>query len=172
MCSPTWETHIPSDMCSPTWETHIPCDMCSPTWETDIPSDMCSPTWETHIPSDMCFPTWETHIPSDMCSPTWETYIPSSPTSLQLLGSILFFFWQKERLKRSWLLWLPWAYKAYHIILSSSMDGIVWPEFIWIWGTTPHVGYACTLPVFPLLWEAFIWLFAFPQYQDFQITKC
>ena len=34
MCSPTWETHIPSEMCSPTWETHIPIDMCSPSWET------------------------------------------------------------------------------------------------------------------------------------------
>ena len=39
--------------------------MCSPTWETHIPSDMCSPTWETHIPSDMCFPQRETQIPSD-----------------------------------------------------------------------------------------------------------
>ena len=39
--------------------------MCSPTWETRIPSDMCSPTWETRIPSDMCSPTWETRIPSD-----------------------------------------------------------------------------------------------------------
>ena len=91
-------------------------------------------------------------------------------TWLQLLGSILFFL-TKGRRKRSWLLWLPWAYKAYHVILSSSMDGIVWPEFIWIWGTTPHVGYACTLLVLPLLSEAFIWLFAFPQYQDFQTSK-
>ena len=32
---------IPSNMCSPTWETHIPSDMCS--WEIHIPSDMCSP---------------------------------------------------------------------------------------------------------------------------------
>ena len=55
-----------SDMCSPTWETHIPSEMFSPTWETHIPSEMCSPTWETHIPSEMCSPTWETHIPSDI----------------------------------------------------------------------------------------------------------
>ena len=31
MCSPFWETHIPSDICFPTWERHIPGDMCSPT---------------------------------------------------------------------------------------------------------------------------------------------
>ena len=66
MCSPTWETHIPSDMCSPTWETFIPNDMCFPTLETHIPSDMCSPTSETHIASDMCSPSWKTHIPCDM----------------------------------------------------------------------------------------------------------
>ena len=77
MSSATWETHIPSDMCFPTLETHIPSDMCSPTCETRIPSNMCSPTRETHIPSDMCSPTWETCIPSDICSPTWETCIPS-----------------------------------------------------------------------------------------------
>ena len=108
MCSPTWKTHIPSDMwfsggvicfpppgkhipsgmCSPTRETHTPSDMCSPTWESHIPrnmifrwGDMCSPTWETHIPSGMCSPTWETHIPSDMCSPIWETDIPSNMCS-------------------------------------------------------------------------------------------
>ena len=90
MCSPTWETHIPSDLCSPTQETHFPNDMCSPTWETHIPSDMCSPTQETLIPSDMCSPTWETHTPSDMCFPTWETHIPSdmcSPTQKTLIPS-------------------------------------------------------------------------------------
>ena len=54
MCSPTWETPIPSDMCSPTWETHIACDMFFPTQETHITSYMCSPTWETRIPCDMC----------------------------------------------------------------------------------------------------------------------
>ena len=59
-------------MCSPTWESHIPSDMCSRTWGTHNPSDMCCPTWETHIPSDMCSPTWETHIPTDMCSPCKE----------------------------------------------------------------------------------------------------
>ena len=26
MCSPTWETHIPSDMCFPQRETQIPSD--------------------------------------------------------------------------------------------------------------------------------------------------
>ena len=92
MCSPTWETHIPSDMCSPTWETHTPSDMCSPTRETHIPSYMCSPTWETHILSNMCSLSYETHIPilvifvrltletyiaSDLCCPSWETDIPS-----------------------------------------------------------------------------------------------
>ena len=51
--------------------------MCSPTWETHILSDICSPTGETHIPSDMCFPTWETHIPSDMCFPYPGTHINS-----------------------------------------------------------------------------------------------
>ena len=61
-CSPTWETHIPSDSCSPTWETHIPSELCCSKWETHIPSDMCSPTRETHIPSDMCSPTAETHF--------------------------------------------------------------------------------------------------------------
>ena len=54
MCSPTWKTHIPSDMRSPTWETHIPSDMYSLTRETHIPSDTRSFTWETHIPSGMC----------------------------------------------------------------------------------------------------------------------
>ena len=54
MCSPTWETPIPSDMCSPTWETHIACDMFFPTQKTHITSYMCSPTWETRIPCDMC----------------------------------------------------------------------------------------------------------------------
>ena len=29
MCSPTWETHVASDMCSPTCEAHITSDMCS-----------------------------------------------------------------------------------------------------------------------------------------------
>ena len=40
MCSPTWETDIPSDMCYPTQETHI---------SSDITSDMCSPI-RKHIP--------------------------------------------------------------------------------------------------------------------------
>ena len=48
-CSPTWETHIPSELCCSKWETHIPSDMCSPTRETHIPRDMCSPTAETHF---------------------------------------------------------------------------------------------------------------------------
>ena len=29
--------------------------MCSPSWETHIPSNICSPSWETHVPSDMCY---------------------------------------------------------------------------------------------------------------------
>ena len=35
------EKHIPTViiMCSPTWETHIPSDMCFPNRETQIPSD-------------------------------------------------------------------------------------------------------------------------------------
>ena len=61
----TWETLISTDMCSPTLETHIPSDMFPPTWETRIPSDMCSPTLETRIPSGIFNPIWETHIPSD-----------------------------------------------------------------------------------------------------------
>ena len=47
MCSPSWETHIASDMCFPTWETGIASDICV----------LCSPTWETDILSDLCFPT-------------------------------------------------------------------------------------------------------------------
>ena len=35
---------------------------CSPTWETHIPSELCCSKWETHIPSDMCSPTAETHF--------------------------------------------------------------------------------------------------------------
>ena len=30
---------------------------------------------------------------------------------------------------------------------------------------------ACMLLVLPLLWEAFIWLFALPRYQDCEISK-
>ena len=55
MCSPIWETDIPSDMFSCTWETHIACVMCFP--------GMCSLTWEIHISSVMSFPMQETHIP-------------------------------------------------------------------------------------------------------------
>ena len=29
MCSPSWETHIASDMCFPTWETRIASDLRS-----------------------------------------------------------------------------------------------------------------------------------------------
>ena len=40
------------------------CDVCSPTRETHTPSDMCSPTKQQQqqqcIPSDMCSLTWET----------------------------------------------------------------------------------------------------------------
>ena len=49
MCSPNRETpprntymYTPTDMCSPTWETHILSDICFSTREADIPSDMCS----------------------------------------------------------------------------------------------------------------------------------
>ena len=55
MCSPTWKTHIPSDMCSSSLETHIPSDMCSPTWKTHIPNDICSPPG-TNISLLICVP--------------------------------------------------------------------------------------------------------------------
>ena len=70
MCSPTWETDIPSDMCYATQETHI---------SSDITSDMCSPIRETHTFSDMgipgrgthitrnCFQVGKTHSATDMC---------------------------------------------------------------------------------------------------------
>ena len=70
MCSPTQETHIPSDLFhwKNTYSTgkHISLVKCVPYAETHIPSDMSSPTQETRIPSpcDICPPTHETRITS------------------------------------------------------------------------------------------------------------
>ena len=172
MCSPTWKhlslviyvpllvKHITLEICVPPPGKHISLLICVPLPGKHISLVTCVHLPGKHISLVICVPLPGKHISLVTCVHLPGKHIslvicvPSpgklislvSPTTLQLLGSILFFFWQKERPKRSWLLWLPWAYKAYHVILSSSMDGIVWPEFIWIWGTTPHVGYACTLP--------------------------
>ena len=98
MCSPTWETHIPSEVCfpypgtislvicvsptrklislvicvSPTRE-HISLVVCVfPTRENiSLAMYMCFPYLGTHIPSAMC-------IPSDMCFPYAGTHIPTN----------------------------------------------------------------------------------------------
>ena len=53
-------------MCSPTRETHIPSDWCSPTWETCNHSDMCSPTWK-HISLVICVPPPGNHVSLGIC---------------------------------------------------------------------------------------------------------
>ena len=92
MCSPTWETHIPSDMCSTTQETHIPSDVCSSIKETY----MCSPTQETHIPSDIgnislviCVTLPRKHISLVICVPLPGKHITLDKGMLLLCGLLL-----------------------------------------------------------------------------------
>ena len=115
-------------MCSPTWETHIPSDMCSPTWETHIPSDMCSPTWQTHIPSNMCFPTWETDIPCDMCCPTWKHL--SLVMCVALPGKHVFLVICVPLLRKTFSLWYVFLYQTGHVFWVSE------PGFILYQGDT------------------------------------
>ena len=103
MCSPTRETHIPSDMhslpgkhillvifvafrrkkiflviCVPLRGKHIYLVICVPRPGKHISRLVKSVTLPVkHILSDMCSPTWEIHIPCYLCSPTCTTHIHS-----------------------------------------------------------------------------------------------